>query len=305
MDRRVLVVGGAADRSLTDLLERAGELGAPVRGLLVHPDQTPRLTWDLEEDTLWLDGEPVWPAGVFLRADVFWSTLDDRPEAGYRSDAWHGTLQSWARAHPDVRLLNRDMRPVSKPEALLRARRAGLWIPETVISNDLALLQARAAEGAVAKPVGGGGHCHPLAELLERTPTREGATAAPAIVQTRMPGLDVRIFAVGAERFAFTLVSSVLDYRLDPRVRVLVRPLPGPEVMAPLDRLLDELGLDFAAADLREDADGRLRFLEVNTQPMFAAFDAAVEGALSAAILGWLRASLSAPRPPAAPPRAP
>lgn len=289
MDDRVLVVGGAADPSLIRLLSHAQRLGVAVRSLLIHPEHTPRLTWDLGTDTLTLDGEPLHPRGVLLRADVFWSRLDARPEAGWRSDAWHATLSAWAHAHPDVRLPNRHAVQLPKPDALLRARRLGLPIPETVITNELELLLAR--EGAVAKPVAGGGHCHPLDALLRRTPVRDGATAAPATVQARMPGLDVRVYAIGAARFTFALHSDHLDYRLDPHVRVEpYSDLPA-HLMGPFDALLQEVGLDFAAADFKQDEAGALRFLEVNNQPMFAAFDDVAGGALSEALLSWLGAT--------------
>lgn len=289
MSGPVLIVGGAADPNLRGLLARAEVLGVPAIGLLIHPDETPRITWDLDADTLVLDGAPIAPRGVFLRADVFWHDLDPRPEVGYRAHAWHAALHGWARAHRGVRLLNRDARSVVKPEALLLARRAGLRVPETIITNDLGILEARGRAGAVAKPIAGGGHCRPLAELLGQTVSRAGATAAPATVQARMPGRDVRVYAVGPARVAFALRSEALDYRLDPDVRIERLEGVPPEVAAPLDRLLAELGLDLAAADLKEDEEGRLRFLEVNNQPMFAAFDRASDGEISAAILRWLQ----------------
>lgn len=63
--------------------------------------------------------------------------------------------------------------------------------------------------------------------------------------------------------------------------------VPQPEGAA-LTRLCDRLGLDFAAADFMTDRDGRRVFLEVNSQPMFAAFDRVAGGALSDAIIDAL-----------------
>lgn len=284
----MLIVGGAADASLCRLALRAASTGVAVRTLLVHPDTTPRVRWDLDTNTLSLDGEPLVVSGVFLRNDVFYGELDARPEAGYRSEAWHDTLAAWARAHPALRLCNRGARWWSKPETLLLARELGLLVPETVITNDLEVLRTWAARGAVAKPVGGGGHCHPLEALLAKTPTREGATAAPAIVQTRMTGREVRVFAVGDARFAFVLHSALLDYRLDPEVRIEALDEVPAEIAGRFDQLLAAMALDFAAADFKAGADGRLRLLEVNNQPMFAAFDEAAGGRLADALLAWL-----------------
>lgn len=282
------MVGGAADPNLLGLLSRAEGRGASVRALLIHPDRSPRITWDLDADTLHLDGEALAPRGVLMRADVFSGRLDPRPEAGWRAETWRATLSAWARAHPAVRLLNRGALPASKPEQLLLARRLGFRVPVTQITNDLKYLRDAAASGAVAKPVAGGGHCHPLDALLARTAVRDGATAAPAIVQPRLPGRNLRIFGVGEQFFGFWLDSLALDYRQDPGVRVQPAAELPEDLLDPAARLLGALRLDFAAIDLREDREGRPVFLEVNNQPMFAAFDAASDGALSAALLGWL-----------------
>ena len=56
-----------------------------------------------------------------------------------------------------------------------------------------------------------------------------------------------------------------------------------------LVRLCDRIGLDFAAADfMRDPTSGELVFLEVNSQPMFAAFDLVAGGRLCDAILDGL-----------------
>jgi len=56
-----------------------------------------------------------------------------------------------------------------------------------------------------------------------------------------------------------------------------------------LRRLTDEMGLDFWAADFKiPRASGNPVFLEVNSNPMFSAFDSVAGGAISAAILNYL-----------------
>jgi hypothetical protein len=52
---------------------------------------------------------------------------------------------------------------------------------------------------------------------------------------------------------------------------------------------MEHLGLDFGAADFKRCPEtGDYRFLEVNSAPMFSAFDRVVSGALSGAIVDWL-----------------
>ena len=61
-----------------------------------------------------------------------------------------------------------------------------------------------------------------------------------------------------------------------------------------LRTLTTKLGLTFSAADFKTcPKTERFLFLEVNSGPMFAAFNAADEGRLNAAIIGYLTGSRS------------
>jgi hypothetical protein len=63
-----------------------------------------------------------------------------------------------------------------------------------------------------------------------------------------------------------------------------VSPLIGSRLIA----LSNQLALDFGAADFMQDSEGTLQFLEINSQPMFAAFDRVIDGKLSDAIIDHL-----------------
>jgi len=82
------------------------------------------------------------------------------------------------------------------------------------------------------------------------------------------------------------VISPELDYRTTQNCRVESLDLLPAELPARLSTLLDKLGLDFAAADFKTSPDtGELMFLEVNTGPMFAAFDRASNGLLCDAMV--------------------
>ena len=73
-------------------------------------------------------------------------------------------------------------------------------------------------------------------------------------------------------------------------VRCRREPVPVPSRAAqPLHALMREFRMDFGAADFKTDPDdGDLVFLELNTSPMFARFDAACGGALCRAMVEHL-----------------
>lgn len=287
----ILIAGGDTDPHLRRVVERAERAGLEHRPLLVGRGSNPGLYWDLPGDRLYVDGEPLAPSAVFLRYDVFTSLEDGRPQSAERARAWYVAVLGWALAHPRVRLLNRRtalLQP-NKPLMLERARRAGLAVPPTAVANDLALLESAVAGPAIAKSVTDGAYTEPLEEALERAGARDGRTAVPAVVQPRLVAPEVRVFVVGGRFHAFRLVSGELDYRTDPEVEVEPLDHLPAGVEAGLGRLVRELGADFGAADFKASPEsGELLFLELNSMPMFAAFDRAADGALVDSMLRFL-----------------
>jgi hypothetical protein len=291
--RPVLIAGGEADPNILSLLDRARERDLPVLPLLTGPDRAPAVTWDVQDDTLLVDGREVRPGAGFMRYDVFHAMADRRPAVSFRAQAWHTTLHGWMLAHDDVRMMNRRYAgQTNKPFMLSLAAACGLRIPRTRITNEMDVLEIL-PDGAemIAKPVPGGGHTRMVGELLRTTVRRDGVSAAPAIVQERLVSPEVRIYGVGGRFLPFAVISDHLDYRADGATRVQPMPLHciQPALIASLARLMDRLGMEYAAADFKTDArTGELVFLEINSGPMFAAFDRASGHALSDAILDYL-----------------
>lgn len=292
----ILIAGGEIDPSIESLARRREERGIEGRALRVGPTANPSLWWDFGTGRLLLDGEELRPDAVFLRYDVFHGLADPRPAVGFRAQAWFHTVLGWALAHDGVRLPNRfHADQGNKPFMLRQAHAAGLRIPFTWITNDLARLdEAGAGRDMIAKPVPGGGYTQLLAELLQKSERRDGRSAAPAFVQERLVNPEVRIYGVGGigGRFIpFHMRSDSLDYRSHQDAEVIPLPLDAidPGVIAGLGRLMERLGLDWGAADFKTHAEtGELVFMEINSSPMFAAFDAASGFAVSDAILDLL-----------------
>lgn len=252
--------------------------------LLAGASTHPVLHWDLDADTLTVDGRRLRPRALFLRHDVFTHLADGRPDSASRAYAWFTTILAWAAAHRRVRLLNRNHTAfVLKPQQLLAARDAGLAIPSTLVSNDASVLDALDGDH-IAKPVAGGDLTQPLAPVLATAPRRANALAAPAIVQQRLVPPELRVYRAGDRFLSFHVIADALDYRAVSDARV-ERVRNDPRLIAGLRKLTDALHLDFGAADFKKDPrSGRMLFLEVNSAPMFAAFDAASGGEVSRVI---------------------
>jgi hypothetical protein len=291
---RILVAGGDSDPNLSALIRSLAARGIAHDALLVGANTHPRVSWDLQTDLLHIDGVVQRPRALFARYDVFTGLAGQRPGAGFRAAAWFTTITAWAHAHPDVRLLNRasELRTPNKPYVLQLARACGLPVPATLITNDAELLeQASAARPLIVKPVNGGDYTHELPEVLARAPRRGPGLAAPAIVQERLIPPEVRIYGIAGRFFAFQVIADALDYRTVARCQLLPMDLSAlpRELLDGLAALMDQLRMDFGAADFKTCATtGQLRFLELNSGPMFAAFDAVCSQALTRALGDFL-----------------
>ena len=288
--RSLLVVGGDADPNITALLAAADRNGVSYQKLLVGKTSHPSVAWDLSTQELWLDGEPAQCGSAFVRHDVFTALQDGLASSHYRAQAWHTAVTGWLAAHPEVFVFNaRNLnRVTNKPLVLKLAQDCGLAIPRTLLTNERkrweSFLDAD-VQNKVVKPINGGGYCESLVEVLEHTQFKDNRTAAPAIIQQRLVPPEIRIFVVGERYFVFNVISAELDYRATQNCRVEFAgtevEFSDPRLIAAFGKLLAMLDLDFAAADFKTCPDtGRLLFLEVNTGPMFAAFNHASDGKL-------------------------
>lgn len=161
-----------------------------------------------------------------------------------------------------------------KPRQLAAAERTGLRVPHTLVTNDperaRAFLDAAGRRPLVHKAL----HATPEDWHLTRRigpgdrARLPAVRLAPVILQEYVPGVDVRVTAVGEKLFAAAIdarrTASPEDFRpVFDDARVEPCRLPG-AVATGIRRLLRDLGLAFAAIDLRRRDDGEHVFLEAN-----------------------------------------
>lgn len=291
--RSILIAGGSIDPHLGHLNKylRHTRGVEPLR-LAVGKGKNPTLSWDLDDDALLLDGQRITPGAVFLRHDVFSEEMSARVPVIERAYTWYVAVASWLESHPEVRIFNRKRlgRTLWKPSAILRAKACGLAVPETLVSNDVRRVKAFTSGAGVAKPIDGGDYCRRLSAALRDTQQRGDAAAQPAIVQPELVPPEVRVYGIAGSFFGFRVSSCKLDYRADSSARVEILPVIPGAVKDGLARLMDDLHLDFCAADFKtHPVTGELIFLEINDAPMFQLFDEVAGGAIAGAIADFLQ----------------
>lgn len=155
-----------------------------------------------------------------------------------------------------------------KPLQLAAAERAGLTIPPTLITNDPAEAHTFVASQAgevVYKPLYGrpileGGHTH----ALSATPLTAEQAGSDAIrhtahlFQARVPkAYDVRLTVVADRMFAARInagsEAARLDWRADYDALTFTVIDPPPDIASGMLALLNDLGLQYAAADFVVD----------------------------------------------------
>ncbi len=294
-----LVAGGSSDPNIQVFLERLKSHGYEDYTLLVGPHNHPSATWDISTNTLIIDGMEIRPRSAFIRHDVFTNIRDGRQESAFRAFSWYTTIVGWILSQDNVSLLNKSSAQffVNKPYVLNLARKAGLAIPDTTITNDMRSLELLSKKGPmIAKPVNGGGYCQPLESLFGATQDKDGKASAPAITQNRLIAPEIRIYVIGNKFFAFSVKADVLDYRTSNNciIETVDLSLIPQEVLLGLSKLMTSLRMDFGAADFKTCPNtDKLLFLEINSSPMFSEFDKVCNGELLDQMIKYL-ISLSA-----------
>ncbi len=289
----LLISGGEHDPNIAHLLEITRKRKIPTSKILFGPNKHPSIHWDIQANRLLLDGLQLEPSAAFLRYDVFNHIADAREQTAFRAHAWYAAVAGWIASRADIRTFNRNGESnVLKPSILRMALDIGMDVPRSLVSNDVKRIKIDAGSDFgkwIAKPACGGEYTQVLDDLIGNVAQRGGAAPAPAIIQERLISPDVRIFRVGKEFLAFTIKSKEIDYRIDSECKLsAIASLPK-RLTRQLKHLTDRIGLDFAAADYKTCADtGKLKFLEVNTAPMFVAFDRAAKGSITDAMVHFL-----------------
>lgn len=170
----------------------------------------------------------------------------------------------------------RDDVACRKTLQLRYAEGAGLAVPPTIVGNDpadvRAFIESLDGQPVIHKPLFGGEHGGRPTRFVrpDQLLRLESVRIAPLIFQAYVPGVDVRVTAIGGALFAAAIDARACatpeDCRIalrDPACRVSACGVPG-AVAAGLRFLLAELGLVYAAVDFRVRADGAWVFLEVN-----------------------------------------
>lgn len=239
-----------------------GACPAPAAGQIRTPSRSAALSGI--RSMYWR--RPTWPAFEHLDA------ADARFAAAQVRHGLGGVLY----ALPGCRYVNHPLRNAEaehKPLQLAVARRLGLTVPPTLVTNDLD--EARRFITT---------HREVVHKVLRWTPYRQGGTGlttwtepvtadevdasvavVPHLFQVRVDkAADLRVVVVGERVFAVRIDSDLLDWRTDySALGYSVVDLPG-RLEKALIAYLEHFGLISGSFDLALDREGEFHWLELN-----------------------------------------
>ncbi len=290
---KIGIVGGWGENHTMHMKALLESLGAEtlVIDTLHFPE---KVSFSLKDEVPKYEGQSLDGIGAFYNRTVFYSEppydLQDKIESGQMPslDGWYSAyaaererqslLGSWMRA---VGFKAKVVNPVEsfhlhylKPHQLVLLKRAGIRVPETLVTNNPEELLAFKQECAelVYKPVAGGASCKLLSEKDLQPERLSLLCAAPVLFQKLYAGADIRVWVLdGKILCAMEIESDALDYRGNEGEMRLVE-LPEP-VANMCVKAAELCSMVFTGIDVKL-SNGEYVLLECNPSPMFIGFQA-------------------------------
>jgi len=293
----LLIVGGQHDPHIALLNQTALNMGQSVF-FVTHDNLTePEIVWDYQKGLFSINGQCSTARAAFVRYDVFSSPQvceDNNQNHLSKPYGWYSTFLGACAATNGLRLPNAfmDLRANHKSFLLAHAQAHGLRIPRTHITNSKTSIEEFCEKyEAVIKPVAGGTYCVEAKDAVSDADWENNQAPLPVFLQEKLSYPEYRIFRMGDHFVSFEIHSKHLDYRVnhDNKIRYVENHVVGEGLLDRLRKMSDSLNIDFFACDFKSHPQtGELVFLELNSGPMFAAYDAAANGLLVHKMVTWL-----------------
>lgn len=292
MPSKVGIVGGVGEQHTMHMKSVVEGLGAEavVIDTLHFPE---KVSFSLKDEHPIYNGSKLDDIEAFYNRTVFYSEppydLQDKIDAGEMPSmkSWYSTyvaererqslLGSWMRAIAFQ--AKRVVNPVEcfhlhylKPHQLVLLMRAGVRVPETLVTNspDELLAFKKEVGNVVYKPVAGGASCKHLRDE-DLVPERLGLLCtAPVLFQKLYAGADIRVWVLdGRILCAIEIETDELDYRgNEGELRVVDIP---DHVQQMCLKAAEVCGMVFTGIDVKKSGDEYV-LLECNPSPMFIGF---------------------------------
>jgi glutathione synthase/RimK-type ligase-like ATP-grasp enzyme len=299
----ILLCGIPSESSQARLAAALGDIGAEFRFVNQRGVRSSSIRLDFDgaspRGRLEHDG---WSVALDAVTGIYLRFMDDRllPElrgepdgspARRASRAFHDIVGQWAEI-ADARVVNRYSAMgsnFSKPYQAQLIAEHGFAVPETLVTNDPALVRAFVAEHGRVVYKSISSERSIVQTVRERDLRRLDAIRwCPVQFQAFVEGTDVRVHTIGDDVFATAITSDATDYRYahgqTGRGATMQAYDLAPDVAAHCTALASALGLDLAGIDLRLTPSGEACCFEVNPSPVYSYYESHTGQPIAAAI---------------------
>lgn len=291
----LLIIGGDADPCILRLVSLCNTYNVNFKNFLIGSCGTPRFLIDVINNNLIINDTIYKPKAVFLRPNAFHYIKSRDPHDLQSAREWFECFVGWIIGNETIKFFNRSFftrGEINKIHSLYLAKKHGLKIADTFLTNMVDVINQLADTNEwIEKPIDNG--FLPMQELKKRDIDANlyKTTKNPLTLQRKLAFPEKRIYRVGDKFLAYDIDSKQIDYRSDANPSIKPAEVPEKEANS-LRAITDELGLTYAAADFKTDPkSGELCFLEVNSNPMFVAFDYVNDHKLCMGIVKYLTGS--------------
>ena len=290
----IAIIGGEKDFNLLGLASYVTNHTDLKLNLILFGDSSAHaFHYDLNRNKLYLNNQEYNCKAIFMRGDIFKYQETKNPNDHNSAQTWKNSISAWLIANPDIKVLNRKLltQPYfHKANSLILAKKYGIPIPETYISNSTKQINALHEEQKlIFKPINGGGHTKVLEKKFDDAIYKAGLIKEPYFFQETLEYPELRIFYIGGDFHTFRLKSKAIDHReVDIPTDIIYEASPE-NIKDKLESLNQEIGLRYSASDFKFCSKTKeFKFLEINTNPMFTAFDKVAEGKVCESMINAL-----------------
>ncbi|MDQ1472552.1 MAG: hypothetical protein QOJ99_4032 [Bryobacterales bacterium] len=303
----ILLLGIPSESPMRLVRERLEQMGEPFLMFNQRQFATAEISFDISGGSV--TGELQFAGRTYRLEEfrgVYTRLMDDRnlpelknepPDSPLRQycRSLHEAISRWFEIAPG-QIVNRSAPQgsnFSKPYQAQLIREHGLLVPETLITNDPALvLEFRERHGRIIyKSISG---IRSIVQTLEHSDLErlENIRWCPTQFQAFVEGTDIRVHTVGDEVFPTAIASAATDYRYAARQADEPAALREVELSDDLTErcisLSRSLGLAFAGIDLKVTPDDKVYCFEVNPCPAFSYYESNTGQPISAAVARYL-----------------
>jgi hypothetical protein len=283
---KILVLGSAKDAHAAHIYQSLKTAGVTVDYLDLRQFPTQlRMSWQLDQE----GGYFTLPEGNRFDfhdiKSVFWRsfgqisvpTLQDKEQQRLACHDALSTARSLLQCCP-ARWINSWQAyqfHQEKPLQLYAAKKLGVKIPATLISNDPQQVRdlVQRQTQAIFKPVYGGAHTQLVtSDHLEWERLQKVLRISPVTIQSYIPGTNIRSYVIGQSVYSAEIRTEVLDFRDDRQAALIPLQVP-PAIEAQCQAIAQRFFLHWTAIDWRLTPAGEYIFLEANPSPMFLHFE--------------------------------